>query len=202
MRGRYLRKYSTIALIFFVLSIATFAHSQEQVDVAVGGSILYSPRVTSISEANPPLSERGGIYPNVSVNARLKEHLGLNVEASWRETKANYYGFEKYRPILVDVNGLYQTRITRKFGLDLMAGIGVDRTVFNLPGGCFATAGSCYTSGTHFMEHLGAGVRYYVFRRFFVRPEANYYHVESNQGFNSGSLLRVGALVGYTWGSR
>lgn len=197
-----MRKYATVVCACTIVFFAILAHSQEQVDVAAGGGILYAPRVTSISEANPPLSERGGIYPSVSVNARLREHLGLNVEASWRETRANYYGFEKYRPILVDVNGLYQTRITQKFGLDLMAGVGVDRTNFYLPTICGASAGSCYTSGSHFMEHLGAGVRYYFFRRFFVRPEANYYHVQDNKGFNSGSLLRVGASVGYTWGSR
>src|SRR6202023_1122963 len=109
MRGQYLRKSCAITFIFCALLIATLAHSQEQVDVAVGGGIHYSPRVSSISQSNPPLSERGGIYPSVSVNARIKEHLGLNVEASWRETHANYYNFETYRPVLVDVNALYQT---------------------------------------------------------------------------------------------
>ena len=201
-----MRKFATIpsacCILLFVCVVAHFAQSQEQVDVAVGGGIVYSPRNTSLSESNPPVSERGGIYPSVSVNVRLKEYLGFNVESSWREKRADYNGIETYRPILTDVNGLYQRHVTRRIVLDFTAGVGLDRTQFYLPSQCTASSGTCFTSANHFMEHLGAGVQYYVWRRFFFRPEANYYHVEANHGFNSGSLLRVGASVGYTFGSK
>ena len=50
------------------------------------------------------------------------------------------------------------------------------------------------------MEDLGAGVRYYVWHHFFVRPEVHYYHIQNNVEFNSDNVFRVGASIGYTIG--
>ena len=53
------------------------------------------------------------------------------------------------------------------------------------------------------MEDFGAGFRYYVWHHLphvFVRPEAHYYHVHNNQGFNSSNVFRIGASIGYTFG--
>ena len=54
-----------------------------------------------------------------------------------------------------------------------------------------------------FEKDFGAGFRYYVWHRLagvFVRPEAHYYHVQNNQGFNSSNVFRLGASIGYTFG--
>jgi hypothetical protein len=54
------------------------------------------------------------------------------------------------------------------------------------------------------MEDLGGGVRYYVWHRLpnvYVRPEVHYYHIQNNVEFNSSNLFRVGASIGYTFGS-
>jgi Outer membrane protein beta-barrel domain len=194
-----LRKFATATSAFTVLLFATLAHAQQQIDLAVGGGTVFSPRNSSASVANLPPPERGGVYPSVSANVRLKDHLGLNVEAAWRDKKANYYGYESYRPLLMDVNGLFQQRLTKRVGVDLLGGVGLASNRFYLPDSCYAPAGTCYTSGTHFMEHLGIGVRYYFWRRFFVRPEAHYYRIQDNEGFHSDNLLRVGASLGYTF---
>jgi opacity protein-like surface antigen len=51
------------------------------------------------------------------------------------------------------------------------------------------------------MEDLGAGVRYYVWHHFFVRPEVRYYHIQNNTDeFNSSNIFRVGGSIGYTIG--
>jgi hypothetical protein len=199
-----LRKFATVTSACAVLLFATVAFSQEKIDIAVGGGTLFSTTTNGPSLAYLPLPERSGTYPSVSVNGLLKKHYGLNVEAAWRDKKADYYGYESYRPIFADVNGLYQLHVRKKTGVDFLAGIGFASNRFYLPEmiSCGSPSGPCYTSATHFTEHLGFEVHYYFFRHFFVRPEAHYYHVQDNQGFNSDNVLRVGASLGYTFGPR
>jgi hypothetical protein len=192
-------------LLFFT----TLSHAQ--VDIAVGGGITLASKSTSASEAAIPPTEKGGIYPAIGVNVllkndyALKHRLGLNVETSWRYHEGDYYGYEKYRPILTDVNALFQPKLTKKIGLDFTAGLGIADTRFYLPGttACVSAPGTCYTSSNHFMEHLGAGIHYYVWHRIpnvFIRPEIHYYHIQDNFEFHSDNLLRAGASIGYTFG--
>jgi hypothetical protein len=199
-----LRKFAGITLACTVLLFATLAYSQEKIDVAVGGGTLFSTTNNAPSLAYLPLAERSGTYPAVSVNGLIKKNYGLNVEAAWRDKKAAYYNYESYRPIFADVNALYQRRVARKTGIDLLAGVGFDSNRFYLPAtiSCGSPSGPCYTSATHFTEHLGFEVHYYVWRHFFARGEAHYYHVQDNAGFSSDSVLRVGGSLGYTFGPR
>lgn len=196
----YLRRFAPISSVCTVLLFAILAHAQ-QIDIAVGGSTTLASKNNTSSEAFVPIPEKGGVYPMVSADVLLRNRLGLNVETSWRYKEAHYYTFEKYRPIFTDVNVLYQPKLTKRAGLDLMAGLGIDSNRFYLPGGnlCDATSGTCYTSSEHFMEHLSGGIRYRVWRSFFVRPEIHYYHIQNNVGFSSGSVIRAGVSIGYTF---
>jgi hypothetical protein len=123
-------------------------------------------------------------------------------------SKPGTYPFnrETYRPIFTDVNALFQPRIGAKLGLDLLAGIGVVTTRFNVPSAssCSSGNGGCtyYSGGNHFMEHLEGGIRYYVWRQVFVRPEIHYYHIQNNVEFHSPNVFRAGVSLGYTFGSR
>ena len=85
-----------------------------------------------------------------------------------------------------------------------MAGIGAGATRYYIPGPSQPGYAN-YISTDHFMEHLGGGIRYYVWNHVFVRPEIHYYHIQNNNttfdfGFNSNNVFRVGASVGYTIG--
>ena len=89
-----------------------------------------------------------------------------------------------YRPILTDVNAFFQPKLSKKLGLDFMAGIGIASNRFNLLGSCSIPGCVNYTSSNHFMEDLGVGVRYRFWHRLphiFVRPEAHYYHIQNNR---------------------
>jgi hypothetical protein len=201
------------AFIAFTFLFSALAHSQ-QVDVTVGAGIMESPtpNLTSLSFQQP--AEKGGIYPVVGADFvgtfRNHHRVGLSAETSWRNGKANYpFTGETYRPFLTDVNALYQPRLTKKIGLDLSAGIGFASTQFFLPPAsvCTAPGGGCtnYTSSTHFLEDIGGGLRYYVWHRIphvFVRPEIRYYHIQSNYQFHSDNVARLGASIGYTFGSK
>jgi hypothetical protein len=199
--GTVLRKFALIASTCIVL-LAALAHAQ-QIDIALGASTLLSSSPASDSVNFHQPAEKGGTYVNVSGDfVRLKRRLGFNVETAWRSRQANYPGNgETFRPILTDFNALFQPRLSKKVGLDLMGGIGIASTRFYGPYATSCTGGCInYTSSNHFMEDLGGGIRYYAWRHVFVRPEVHYYHIQNNQEFNSNNVFRIGASIGYKIG--
>jgi len=198
-----------LALVASICTLSAILARAQQFDIALSGStLLASSRPSDLVTFNPPVL-KGGTF--VGINADYvgfhKRRLGLNVETAWRYRKAAYpFNGETYRPIFTDINALFQPRLGklagRQVGLDLMGGIGVATTPFDLPSGSSCTASGCtnYTSSNHFMEHLGGGVRYRVWRQFFVRPEIHYYHVQNYAEFHSDNVFRVGVSIGYTFG--
>jgi hypothetical protein len=191
---------ASLAVLF-----ATFAPAQ-QIDIALGGSVLMASSPTSSSVNFQPPSEKGGTYINISGDfVKFKHRLGLNVETAWRYKTGNYEGYETFRPIFTDVNVLFQPKLGEKLGLDLMAGVGVASNRFNLLTSCGVPGCINYTSSNHFMEDLSGGIRYYFWQRlphFFVRPEVHYYHIQNNVEFNSPNVFRFGASLGYTFGNK
>jgi hypothetical protein len=172
------------------------------VDLLVGGSTLKSFTPLSDSANFHPLVEQDGLYVSIGgdfVGFR-KRRLGLSFETAWRYHQASYYGYENYRPFFTDANAFFQPKLTKKLGLDLMAGVGIASNRFTILGSCTIPGCVNYTSSNHFMEDIGGGIRYRVWHRLpnlFVRPEARYYHIQNNQGFTN-SVFRVGASIGYT----
>jgi hypothetical protein len=198
-----LRKFALLTSACAVLLSANFASAQQQVDIMVGGGTLMSTTPALDVVSFQPLPEKGGTYVSLSADVvGLTRHLGLNVEASWKYKQANYDGYETYRPILTDANLLFQPKLTKRVGLDLMGGIGIATNQFNLIGSCSLPGCINYTTSSHLMEDLSAGVRYRAWRHFFVRPEAHFYHIQNNLGFNSNHVFRVGASVGYSFGPK
>lgn len=195
-----MRKSTLFAAVVVCLFLAQFASAQ-QVDVFMGGGTLESPSASNGS--NPSIS--GGTYLNIGGDVLPVKHFGFNIETAWLATQGVYETGLNYRPILTDFNFLYQPHIGKRIGLDLMAGIGAADTRFYTPGASYAGYAN-YSSTDHFMTHLGGGIRFYVWRRVFVRPEVHYYYILDNNSptdngyFNSNSAVRVGASVGYTFG--
>jgi len=197
-----LRKLAICAPVFALLFLAQFASAQ-QADFFLGGGSLLSSAATSGSFP----SEKGGLYINLGGDVVFVKHVGINVETAWKATQGVYGSGTglNYRPILTDFNLLYQPHLSKKAGLDLMAGIGAGDTRLYIPGASQPGYAN-YLSSDHFMEHLGAGIRYYVWQHVFVRPEIHYYHIQDNNSltdngyFNSNNVFRVGASVGYTFG--
>lgn len=190
----------TFVCAFFCAAIA--AHAQ-QLDIAVGGNTLWSPENTTASEGFLPPPEKGGVYPSVSAEYINDNHFGLSAEGAFRYHTTLYDGFQPYRPIFYDVSGVYTSRLARKTRGDFMAGFGAQTILFPQQfNNCGIVVGGCrmFTNSTHFATHLGVGVRYSLWRNFFVRPEAHWYYVVNNYQFHSGNVFRVGASFGYTFG--
>jgi opacity protein-like surface antigen len=200
---RFLVRKLTLLAVFCFFLVAANLVSAQQVDAFIGGGTLLSPEDSS--SGLPPM--KGGLYINLGGDLVLHNRFGFNVETAWRGTQAEYIpGIENYRPILTDFNFLFQPRFGKKVGVDLLAGIGAGDVRFYAPGP--STPGYAnYVSTDHFMEHLGGGIRYYVWHHVFVRPEVHYYHIQGNNNlsngngfFSSNNVVRVGASIGYTFG--
>jgi hypothetical protein len=198
-----LRKLAILAPVCAFLFFAQFASAQ-QVDVFLGGGTLVSSGSCDPNTGLCP--EKGGLYINLGGDVVFYKHLGVNVETAWRATQGVYISQElNYRPILTDFNLLFQPHLSKKAGLDLMAGIGSADTRFYAPGAS-SPGYANYVSTDHFMEHLGGGIRFYPWHHIFVRPEVHYYHIQNNNNlnnngyFSTNNVVRVGASVGYTFG--
>ncbi|MBZ5682541.1 MAG: outer membrane beta-barrel protein [Acidobacteriia bacterium] len=195
-----MRKFALPTTLASWLLLLTFAHAQ-QADVTFGAGTLLSSSTTSAS-VTAVGAEKGGTYLNFGGDVIFRHRIGFNVEAAWRAKQGLDVFGQPYRPILVDFNGVFQPRITKKAGADLMAGIGFQSTRFYgfTPTSSCVNFGACYTSDNHFLVHVGGGVRYYVWGHVFFRPEAHYYRISNNFQFHSGNIVRVGASIGYTIG--
>ncbi len=204
-----MRKLALFAPILAVLCLCHFAAAQ-QGDVMFFGGTLLSPSPSSNELALGNIAEKGGTYLGVGGDIiGFKRRLGINIETSWRASQASYFGYESYRPILTDFNAIFEPKLGKKVALDLFGGIGIASTRFYVP---YATSCSyfsgCinYTTNDHFMQDAGAGLKYYVWKHVFVRPEIHYYHIDGNDnvdngGFTSNNIFRVGASIGYTIGN-
>jgi hypothetical protein len=198
-----LRKTALLAVICGVVFLASVSQAQ-QGDAMFGFGTTMSSGTTSCTVNSCVIPEKGGLYTNISADVIFRKRVGFGFDAAWRTSQGNYAGLGlPYRPILFDFNGVYQPRLSKKIGADLMAGIGWQSTRFyqftNTSNCVFFNA--CYTSKNHFLVDIGGGVRYYVHGNIFVRPEAHFYHIMNNSDvFSSNNVVRVGASIGYTIG--
>ena len=200
-----MRKFALLQSACAVLLFAGFARAQHM-DVTVGAGTLVSSKYTTSSEAYLPPSEKTGLYPSVSVDRIFKNRFGFNAEVAFRAKQGLYNGYQGYRPVFYDVNGVFAPRLGKKTSADLMAGIGGETVLFYTQ---YANCSTLYPAGcttnltsNHLMGHLGGGVRYYFWHNFFVRPEAHLYLIHNDTQFSSAYVGRVAASVGYTFGPR
>jgi hypothetical protein len=208
-----LRKLAFLATIFAFLVLPSLVlpnlASAQQGDIAIGFGTLLSPGAaacqgSSNSAYGVICPEKGGLYPSIGGDAIFHKRVGIGFDITWKGGQGNFAGLGvPYRPIIFNVNGVYQPRLGKKLGLDLLGGIGWQDTRFygyNSSFSCYEL-GACYTSSNHFLVDAGVGIRYYVWGHAFVRPEVRYNHVLNNGDvFTSGDTLRVGASIGYTIG--
>ncbi len=190
-----------------VFLVPTFAQAQ-QFDVAVGGGTLFSTKNPTASLAFEPPAEKGGVYPNVSIERTFKNHFGYSAELAFRYHRDLYNGYQPVRPIFYDFNGVYVSRlngifparVAKKTRIDFTGGVGGESLLFYTQyGNCNYSACAASVNSNHFMVHAGAEVRYMLWHRLFIRPEANLYHVFDNYEFHSDNVLRLGASFGVTF---
>ena len=182
--------------------MATFtnvAHSQ-QIDAAVGLSSIFAPAGSTATGDHQPQSLGGAAYAAGSVDYLFfRKVIGVQVEAAVREDTGTYaqnFLNIPFRPMFFDANAIWTTQFTKRFGAELVGGGGVLDTRFQTQ---ICTSSKCFASSIHPMGDVGGGIKMYVWRHFFIRPEARLYLINNNTEFSSGHALRYGAAIGYTF---
>lgn len=197
-----MRRISLLVILVGVIAMSQAAHAQ-QLDVAFGvGSIQSKSNLDfNISGDHQPASVGGGAAPAFSADYIFKNHFGIQGEVAWRGSQTLYGGYQPFRPILYDFNAMYAPKLGKRVQVELLGGIGSQSSRFY--GGYTCNYFSCtdYQSSSHFLGHVGGGVRFYILNSIFVRPEAHAYFVNNNWEFNSAHEQRYGVSIGYTFGT-
>ena len=180
--------------------LISFTAQSQQIDAAVGASVLKAPPASSAIGNYSPQSLRGGLYPTVAADVLLKHSFGVGAEVSWRAHSGLYAGYQPFRPLFYDVNAVFAPSFG-KAGLAVQAGMGEEKLTVsqgNFNCGYFIDCAT-YNSSSHLLVHVGFAFRYYALRNFFVSPDANLYFVRDNTLFSSGHAQRFGISVGYSF---
>jgi hypothetical protein len=201
-----LRKLFTFCVFAVSILFTTGAQAQE-FHGAFGFGTVTAPAATTDSNGNVFPSLSGGMYPSFSGIFILKHHIGFGGEVAWRahqalytEAGSNFLFQAPYRPILYDFNAVYGRKFNKKFGADVMGGIGgEDLRFYQAYYSCGFTSCTNYVSSNHFAFHVGADVRYYFWGNAFIRPEAHYYVIHNNVEFNGANVSRFAISIGYSF---
>jgi hypothetical protein len=204
IRGLYLRKFALLLSACVVLPLFSSFAGAQQTDVAVGAGILLSTKNNSASATFLPPPEKGGLYPSFSIVHIRPDRFGYSGEFTYAYKEHLYNGYQEYRPILYDFNAVFAPHVANRTDAEIMGGVGGQTVLFyNIYGNCgFASGCSTHLNTNEFLFHASLGIRYRMFRHYFVRPEAHLYHIVNNSSFHSDNVFRVGASVGYTFGQQ
>lgn len=200
-----MRKTLLSLALGFTFLLAGTLHAQEFHGAFGFGTVVAPGATTNSSGSFPSLS--GGLYPSFSGIFLFKRHIGFGGEVAWRGRQAVYgvsngsaFFAQPYRPIFYDFNAVYGRSFDKKFGGDVMAGIGGEDLRFYTPYyTCGFTSCTNYVSSNHFAFHVGADLRYYFWGHAFIRPEAHYYVVHNNFEFNNVNTSRFTISIGYSF---
>lgn len=197
-----MRKAILIASLFLPILLSNLAGAQ-QMDFAFGLSTLRGTASADATGTHAFQTIGGGAYPAFSADFLFKNRFGVQGEVAWRAGQNLYQGYQPFRPVLFDFNGIWIPKLGDRMEAELMAGGGVQSARFYQN---YVTCGSfsgCtnYISSNHLMGHVGGGVRLYFTRNLFIRPEAHLYFVRNNVEFSGANASRVGVSIGYSWRS-
>jgi hypothetical protein len=201
-----LRKLLAFGVFAGALLFALGAQAQE-FHGAFGFGTVTAPGVSTDSNGTTFPSVSGGLYPSFSGIFILKHHIGFGGEVAWRAHQAIYteagasFGLFQapYRPIFYDFNAVYGRKFGKKFGGDVMAGIGGEDLRFYTPYYTCNLTCTNYNSSNHFAGHFGADIRYYFWGNAFIRPEVHYYVIHNNVEFNGANVSRFAVSIGYSF---
>ena len=198
---------TAIVLSFACATVAAFSNfaQAQKIDIAFGVSTTLAPGADSCSgncQINQSLA--GGAFPGVSGDVLFWHNLGVGAEVFWRGSQGagNYFNEigVNYRPVFYNFNAVYSPKLASHAYLELVAGVGAMSTHLYECSDCGITGGSSeVASSTHFDGDFGAGLKLYLLKGLFVRPEARIYLINNNTNFAGSYATRVGASIGYTF---
>lgn len=191
--GAVISAHAQGADVFFGVGTARASSTNQQIDT-FGNGTLY------------PTPEMKGAFGSFGANYMVRPYLGVGAEYSFKFTQSPYAGLN-YRPYFYDFNAVYiPTRNSNRIVPELQGGLGGAKLNFYYNSQfCSAFAG-CKTSNiflessNHFQLHLGGGIRFYVKRGMFVRPQIDGHWVNNFFQFGSNWVPQYTISIGYTFG--
>lgn len=180
-----------------LLFLAAGAASAQSVDAFFGvNALTASQAVQNI----PKLG--GGVFPSAGAEVRFGD-IGVGAEVAFQANPQTFDATE-LRPIYYDVNLILEPFHQSETVVPVfMVGLGAQSlrafqgvSQCGTPSGCTA-----YVSSNHLTAHLGIGVKLYLTKHIFLRPEAHFYFIHNNTEFAATSSQRWGISIGYTFGA-
>ena len=110
-----MRRFVSFAAACALVALTGLAQAQH-IDFAVGGSTLFAPKPINASVAYPPPAEKGGSYASITGSYMFENRFGFNLEAAARSDQGWYNGYQRYRPVLYDVNGVFSPHLPWRHG--------------------------------------------------------------------------------------
>ena len=189
---------ASLCLLFLAVGTA----SAQQIDFGFGVGTISAPAAKNqFNGLFPVESLTGGAYPVFSGDVIFFKNLGIGGEIAWRASQGLYAGFQPYRPIFWDFDGMWVPHLAKHVQGEFSAGIGAESIRFYTNTvQCSYISCTNYFTSTHFLGQFGAGVKVYAHGGFFIRPEAHLYLINNNVEFSSAHAVRYGGSIGYTFG--
>ena len=187
----------TAAFCLFLLSAGVCYAQQFDLAFGVGTVIGQSASDGLFDPDHTPQSIGGGGYPVFSGDFLFwKKYIGVGGEVAWRGHQNVDIFFNPYRPIFYDFNLVAAPPLGKHAQAEFQGGIGAESLRFYTPFfTCSFTGCTNFQSSNHFMGHVGTGLRFYVTRAFFIRPEAHFYFVKNNFEFSGTRVQRFGVSI-------
>ena len=103
--------FAVVAGAFYFLSVAAQA---QQLDLGFGLGTVTAPSTNVGSTfAGSTQSLSGGGYPMLNGDYLFRRNFGVGGEIAWRASRNLYLGFQPYRPVFFDFNGVYAPQLSK-----------------------------------------------------------------------------------------
>jgi hypothetical protein len=204
-----LKRLSLLFAAFCMFFAVTSVAGAQQLDVAfgfgtLGGNPASDATVADITAGNATAQTiAGGGYPSFSGDLLFfRKYAGVGGEVTWRARQNVNIFTQPYRPILYDFNAVFAPPLGKHAQAELQAGIGLESIRFYTPfftcSGSFFQNCTDYSSSNHFLGHFSGGLRLYLTRSVFLRPEVHLYIVHNNIEFAGPRATRYAVSIGYS----
>ena len=190
-----MKRLSLLVASFCLVFLLGSTAQAQQFDLAFGVSTVTAPESTPNAQ-----TIGGGAYLAFGMDFLFYKNAGVAFNAAFRASENLYQAQQPFRPFFYDVDAIWAPPIGKRAQAELSAGIGAESVRFYTPFvNCNFVGCTDFVSSNHFLGQFGAGLRFYLTPKIFIRPEAHLYLVNNNVEFSSSRATRFGVSLGYSF---
>lgn len=198
-----------LALVISLFACAAIASAQFASAYFAGGTATDSSAgpINLLGAGVSQSPSMGGFFKTVGADFTFFHHVGVGIEMSSLNGRSPYAGLE-YHPAFYDANAVYEpVMFAGRFSPEIQGGYGeamldfydTPQICYKLPQGCGAANGEAFSVNDGEV-HFAGGLRFYVYRGLFVRPQVDVRRVGNNFSsyFGSSWIPEYTVGIGYT----